>query len=97
MIVPGLVLTFPSVSLFLSGDKRLEILGTFDRLHHAPLRFAGAVGPEFCVDCLQLIGHAKRLGGVLLNKGIPSYVIVDFVLYGEGQGQRAGVGTPPRE
>jgi hypothetical protein len=58
MIVPELVLTFLSVSVFLSGDKRLEILGIFHRLHHAPFRFAGAVMPEYCVDDLELVGHA---------------------------------------
>jgi hypothetical protein len=82
-LVPHAILAFPSVSLFLSGDKRLEILGTFDRLHHAPFRFAGAVVPEFCVDYLQLVGHAKRLAGVLLNRGVLGYVIVDFLLYKE--------------
>jgi hypothetical protein len=85
-LVPQSVLAFPSVALLLSGDKKLEVIGTFDRLHHSPFRFAGAIVPEFCVDYLQLVGHAKRLGGVLLNKGTIGYVIVDFLLYRETDG-----------
>jgi hypothetical protein len=80
-IVPAMVLCFPSVSLFLSGDKKIEIVGTFDRLHHAPYRFAGAIVPDACLEHQELIGHAKRVAGVLLKKGIIGFVIIDFLLY----------------
>jgi hypothetical protein len=82
-IVPTIVLCFPSVSLFLSGDKKIEVVGTFDRLHHAPYRFAGAVVPDACLDNQELLGHAKRVASVLLKRGIIGFVLIDFLLYKE--------------
>jgi hypothetical protein len=80
-LLPSNILCFPSVSLFLSGDRKIEVIGTFDRLHHAPCRFAGVIVPESCVDSRQLLGHAMRVGSVLLKKGVIGFVSVDFVLY----------------
>jgi hypothetical protein len=85
-LVPAIVIAFPSVSLLLTGDKKLEIVGTFDRMHYAPFRFAGAVVPDCCLEHIELVGHAKRVGGLLLNKVILGYVMIDFMLYRDDGG-----------
>jgi hypothetical protein len=85
-LVPRIVLAFPSVSLFLSGDRHIKIIGTFDRIHYAPFKFSGAVIPEYCLDYQELVGHARRVGGVLLNRGVVGYVTVDFLLYQDDEG-----------
>jgi hypothetical protein len=85
-LVPRIILAFPSVSLLLSGDRRIQIVGTFDRIHSAPFKFSGAVIPEYCLDYQELVGHARRLGGVLLNHGVVGYVTIDFLLYQDDEG-----------
>jgi hypothetical protein len=34
------------------------------------------------------VGHANRVGGLLLNKGVAGYVIIDFMLYQDDGGQK---------
>jgi hypothetical protein len=82
-IVPFEVLAFPCVALFLSGDSRIDVIGTYDRLHHDPFQFSAALVPECCVDFRELLGHAKSVGSVLLKRGVIGFVNVDFMVFEE--------------
>ena len=79
--MPSVIHSFPSVALMLSGDKKMKVLGTFDRLNHAPHRFAGAIVPSSSVDQLELMSYAKMVGGILMKRNVMGYVIVDFIAY----------------
>ena len=82
--MPTVVHSFPSVALMLSGDKKMKVIGTFDRLNHAPHRFAGAVVPSVSVDQIELMSYAKMVGGILMKRNVMGYVIVDFIAYKDG-------------
>jgi hypothetical protein len=79
--VPPIVHSFPTLALLLSGDKRMEVIGTFDRMHYSPYRFAGAIVPECSIDYHQLVAHAKMLASVLLRKNVMGYIMIDFLVF----------------
>lgn len=80
--VPEIVHSFPSVSLFLTGNE-IRVIGTFDRLYNAPFRFTCNLVPCVSFDSEELLAMAKQVGAVLLKKKIIGYVVVDFLTFKE--------------
>lgn len=80
--VPESIHSFPSVSLFLTGNE-IRVIGTFDRLNNAPFRFTCALVPSISVDSDDLLAMAKQVGAVLLKRKVIGYVIVDFLSFKE--------------
>lgn len=80
--VPENIHSFPSVSLFLTGNE-IRVIGTFDRLNYAPFRFACSLIPSVSVDSVELIAMAKQVGAVLLKRKVIGYVSVDFLAFKE--------------
>ncbi|OHT03985.1 IQ calmodulin-binding motif family protein [Tritrichomonas foetus] len=80
--IPQNVHSFPTVSLLLTGNE-IRVLGTFDRLHYAPFRFACNLVPCVSVYSEELLAMAKQVGAVLLKKKIIGYVMIDFLAFKE--------------
>jgi hypothetical protein len=78
--VPENVQGFPTVSLFLTGAE-IRVIGTFDRIHHAPFRFAANLIPAVSADPSDLIRMARQVGSCLMKKGVLGYVMVDFMSF----------------
>ena len=81
--IPSTVNTFPSVALLLSGDKKMKVLGTFERTPHAPFRFAGAIVPATYANHRELLNQAKMVAGILMKRNVIGYVIIDFICHHE--------------
>ena len=84
--VPPVIRSFPSVVYLLSGDKKIKVIGTYDRLHYAPFKFAGNLVPQVSVDNLELISKGKQVASVLLKHGIMGYATIDFLAFDIGNG-----------
>ncbi|OHS94013.1 IQ calmodulin-binding motif family protein [Tritrichomonas foetus] len=84
--MPPIVYSYPSVAFLLSGDKKIHVIGTFDRMHYGPYKFAGNLIPQISVDSTELIGKAKQVASVLIKKGVIGHVIVDFLAFDIGHG-----------
>ena len=80
--VPQRIHSFPTVSLFLTGSE-IRVIGTYDRLHHAPFRFTANLVPAISVDGQTLIQMGRQVGAVLMKRGILGYVLVDFLAFKE--------------
>ena len=89
--VPHVIRSFPSVSLMLSGDKKIHVIGTFDRMTYMPFHFTCSMIPSYSVDPSKLISRAKQAASVLIKRGIIGHVTVDFISFDLGKGiQLAG-------
>ena len=86
--IPSGVPTFPSVALLLSGDKKMKVLGTFERLPHSPFRFAGCIIPASYEDPIELITQAKMVGGILMKYNVMGYVVIDFIAYNDNESSK---------
>ena len=80
--VPQHIHSFPTVSLFLTGNE-IRVVGTYDRLHHAPFRFSANLVPAVSVDSDRLIQMGRQVAAVLMKRGILGYVLVDFLAFKE--------------
>ena len=80
--IPSNVHSFPTVSMFLTGDE-IRVIGTFDRLYYSPFRFTCNLIPSISVDHEELIAMAKQVGSVLLKRKILGYIMVDFLTFKE--------------
>lgn len=85
-VVPPIIHSFPSVSLMLSGDKKIHVIGTFDRMHYSPFHFACSMVPSISVDPSDLICKAKQAASVLIKRGIIGHVTIDFISFDVGKG-----------
>lgn len=82
--MPPIIYSFPSVACLLSGDKKISVIGTFDRLHYMPYHFAASLIPSISVNQKELVARAKQVASVLTKKGVVGHVIVDFLAYNNG-------------
>lgn len=82
--IPSHIHSFPTVSLFLTGDE-IRIVGTFDRLYYAPFRFICNFIPSVSIDHQELITLAKQVGAILLRKKVIGYVMIDFLAFKEDE------------
>jgi hypothetical protein len=88
--VPDQIRGFPTVALFLTGTE-IRVVGTFDRIHYAPFRFAANLVPAVSADSSQLIRLGRQVGSCLMKKGVIGYVMVDFLAFFE-EGETRVVG-----
>jgi hypothetical protein len=59
------------------------VIGTFDRIHYAPFRFAANLVLAVSVHSFQLVRMGRQVSSCLMKKGIIGYVMVDFLAFFE--------------
>lgn len=79
---PPSIHSFPSVSAFIDGSN-IRIIGTFDRVHHAPFRFGCNIVPAISVDGTQLLAMAKATCAQIMKSSYIGYVMIDFIAFKE--------------
>jgi hypothetical protein len=78
--IPENIHGFPTVSLFLTGTE-IRVIGTFDRIFHAPFRFVTNLIPAISAEPSSLLRMARQVGSCLMKKGVLGYVMIDFMSF----------------
>lgn len=81
--IPINIISFPTVSVFISTECKLNVIGTYDRMHYAPFKFGASLVPAISYEPVELIGHAKMVASELIKNGVLGYVNIDFITYNE--------------